>query len=64
MGERMPEIFIVGTMKGGTTILYDYLLTHPRVVPGTEKEIHYFSLHTARGDNWYTHQFPDRGLLP
>jgi hypothetical protein len=60
MSERMPEIFIVGTMKGGTTILYDYLLTHPRVVRGTEKEIHYFSLHTARGDAWYADQFPDR----
>lgn len=60
MTKRMPEIFIVGTMKGGTTILYDYLLTHPRVVSGASKEIHYFSLYTAKGDAWYIDQFPDR----
>lgn len=60
MTKRMPEILIVGTMKGGTTILYDYILTHPRVVPGTAKEVHYFSLYTAKGDAWYIDQFADR----
>src|SRR5665213_166353 len=60
MGRRVPEIFIVGTMKGGTTILYDYICTHPRVLPGIQKEIHYFSLYADRELEWYLDQFPDR----
>ena len=60
MSRRVPEIFIVGTMKGGTTILYDYLCTHPRVLPGRQKEYHYFSLYATRGIDWYIEQFPDR----
>ena len=61
MVRRMPEIFIIGIMKGGTTILYDYLCTHPRVVPGASKEIHYFSLYSDRGPEWYLSHFPERG---
>ena len=34
MRKRLPEIFIVGVMKGGTTILHDYICTHPQVHPG------------------------------
>ena len=60
MGKRLPEIFIVGTMKGGTTILHDYICTHPNVVAGTQKEIHYFSMYPTRGLDWYRDQFPDR----
>lgn len=60
MGRRVPEIMIVGTMKGGTTILYDYICTHPRVLAGTRKEIHYFSLYPVNGIDWYLDQFPDR----
>ena len=60
MGKRLPEIFIVGTMKGGTTILHDYICTHPKVVAGSTKEIHYFSLFPTRGLDWYLEQFPDR----
>src|SRR6185312_12729174 len=60
MAKRMPEIFIVGTMKGGTTILYDYIRTHPKVIAGKSKEIHYFSLYSDRGAAWYLEHFPDR----
>lgn len=60
MERRGPEIFIVGTMKGGTTILYDYVCTHPRVLPGVQKEIHYFSLYPTREVGWYLDQFPER----
>jgi len=60
MSRRPPEIFIVGTMKGGTTVLHDYICCHPRVVPGCAKEIHYFTLHAQKGLGWYADQFPDR----
>lgn len=57
---RVPEIFIIGTMKGGTTILFDYISSHPRVVPCASKEVHYFSLHINKGLDWYLEQFPER----
>lgn len=60
MARRIPEIFIIGTMRGGTTILYDYICTHPRVLPGAQKEIHYFSMYPMRDLDWYLSQFPDR----
>jgi hypothetical protein len=60
MTQRVPEIYIVGTMKGGTTILFDYIEAHPRVLRGTQKEMHYFSMYADRELSWYISQFPDR----
>nr|WP_281285400.1 sulfotransferase [Paracoccus laeviglucosivorans] len=57
-----PDIFIVGTMKGGTTILHEFLGHHPEIHPGRDKEIHYFSLYEAKGLAWYHQQF--EGLPP
>ncbi|MCU0732386.1 MAG: sulfotransferase, partial [Hyphomonas sp.] len=62
---KLPSFLIVGTMKGGTTALYDHMCTHPRIAGGTAKEIHYFSLYPDRGLDWYADQFrdvPDRKL--
>jgi len=52
-----PDIFIAGVMKGGTTILHDYICTHPQIAAGTQKEIHYFSLFYAKGAQWYEDHF-------
>lgn len=52
-----PDIFIVGTMKGGTTILHEFLGHHPEIHSGTQKEIHYFSLYEANGQDWYHAHF-------
>lgn len=57
---RLPEIFIVGTMKGGTTILFDYVCTHPRILRPKNKETHFFTLYFSNGLDWYLSQFPDR----
>lgn len=54
---QLPDIFITGVMKGGTTVLHDYICTHPKVEPGSEKEIHYFSLHYDKGPEWYAGHF-------
>lgn len=54
-----PDIFIVGVMKGGTTILHDYICTHPNVCAGSKKEIHYFSLFYNEGPEWYANHFKD-----
>lgn len=52
-----PDIFICGVMKSGTTILHDYICTHPDIVSGSQKEIHYFSLHYDKGPDWYNEHF-------
>lgn len=54
-----PDIFITGVMKGGTTILHDYICTHPQIDSGSQKEIHYFSLHYDKGPEWYASHFAD-----
>lgn len=52
-----PDIFVIGTMKGGTTALHHILTSHPLVHSGTQKEIHYFSLHFDQGEDWYHAHF-------
>jgi hypothetical protein len=41
-GARRPDFFIVGTFKGGTTALYDYLGQHPGVFMPFHKEPLFF----------------------
>jgi len=53
-----PSALIIGTQKGGTTFLFDYLVQHPDVLPPLNKEIHYFDLNYARGVTWYRARFP------
>jgi len=38
-----PRFLIIGAQKGGTTALYYFLAEHPNIIPGTEKEIGFFS---------------------
>ena len=57
------DFLITGVMKGGTTILYDFITSHPQVNKATYKEIHYFSLFYDKGDEWYSEHFNNNGLL-
>ena len=54
----LPSVLIIGTQKGGTTSLFNYLAEHPDVLPPIGKEVHYFDLHYAAGENWYRGRFP------
>jgi len=55
-----PNIFVIGTMKGGTTALHRILTSHPTIFPARKKEVHYFSLHYDRGEDWYHEQFSEQ----
>ncbi len=44
MAARIPDFFIVGAPKCGTTAMYHYLRQHPQVFMPDRKEPHYFSL--------------------
>lgn len=52
-----PSFIIIGAQRAGTTSLYSYLVEHPLIVPAAMKEVHYFDVHYAKGDEWYSQQF-------
>ena len=41
--EKLPNFFIVGAAKSGTTSLYHHLCQHPDIFMSPVKEPHYFS---------------------
>lgn len=43
MAARLPDFFIVGAPKAGTTSLYEYLYRHPEIFLSPVKEPHYFT---------------------
>jgi len=54
----LPDFYIIGTQKGGTSSLYEYLLQHPSIEPCLSKEPSYFDQYYSRGLNWYKVCFP------
>ena len=54
----MPDFIILGTQRGGTTSLYNYLLAHPQIAAATRKEVQFFSKNFHLGISWYRAQFP------
>lgn len=58
-----PDFLIIGTKRGGTTSLWNYLVEHPDVLPmfPSAQEIkspHYFDIHYDKGREWYRSFFP------
>lgn len=59
----------MGAMKAGTTSLFDYLASDPRVWASSVKEIHHFDGTSGPGDpvlrgwGWYRSHFPTRTAL-
>ena len=54
----LPDFLIIGTQRGGTTSLYNYLQTHPCIGTTTTKEIHFFDRKYSKGLAWYRGHFP------
>ena len=54
----LPNFFIIGAQRCGTTSLYSYLQGHPRVSSGLKKEISFFDKRYQKGLLWYRSQFP------
>jgi hypothetical protein len=55
-----PDFLIIGTQRGGTSSLFQYLARHPDAVRSIRKEIEYFSTDHAMGWSWYRAHFPLR----
>lgn len=54
----MPDFLILGTQKGGTTSLYNYLIEHPNIAAARRKEVHFFDQYFKKGVPWYRSHFP------
>jgi len=54
----LPDFYIIGFVKCGTTSMYEYLMQHPCVYPPKGKEISYFDRLYFKGINWYKVGFP------
>jgi hypothetical protein len=55
-----PSFVIIGAQRSGTSSLYQWLCTHPAVLPTADPEVHYFDDSYGRGRRWYRAQFPLR----
>lgn len=56
--DRLPNLIVIGTMKGGTSSLYRYLRNHPSISMSTTKETDYFLGNDPSHDMaWYLEQF-------
>ncbi len=54
----LPDFYIAGAKKSGTTSLFWYLLEHPRVMAPFRKEIKFYTYHAYLGVQWYRANFP------
>lgn len=55
----IPNFFVVGTQRGGTTSLFIYLLNHELVHgPRRAKGVHYFDTNYDKSVKWYQGNFP------
>lgn len=64
----LPDFLVVGTKRGGTTSLFNYLLMHPGVLglyPQVRgrKSTDYFFRHLDRGEPWYRSHFHSDAFL-
>lgn len=57
---KLPDFFLIGSTRCGTSSLYKNLIRHPRI-KGAKKEICFFDNHYEKGIEWYKNQFPDAG---
>jgi Sulfotransferase domain len=63
--KNLPSIMIIGAQKAATSSLHNYLIQHPDIQEGNEKEVHFFdyNFNYNKGINWYQDQFPENGRL-
>lgn len=46
---NLPKVFLLGTMKSGSSSLYEFLIRHPNICPGIRKEINFIQDDTYFG---------------
>ena len=56
----LPDVYILGAQRSGTTYLYDALSQHPHVAPAAAKELDFFTLDWEQGLEAYHRRLPVR----
>lgn len=56
----LPDFYILGAAKSGTSSLYEYLIQHPFIHSAFTKEPRFFDKYFYKGINWYKIQFPTK----
>jgi len=56
----LPQCFVIGVVRSGTTSLYHYLSQHPSIAPAAYDELGYFDDNYHLGVNWYKSLFPTK----
>ena len=56
----LPDLIVIGVVRGGTTSLYHYLAQHPCIRKSAYDEIGFFDDNYHLGLNWYRSMFPTR----
>lgn len=60
----VPNFYVAGTQRGGTTSLFIYLLRHELVHgPRRAKGVHYFDTNYDKSDAWYISNFPRASVI-
>lgn len=59
----LPSFLIIGTARGGTTSLFQYLTLHPQIAPPVKKEVAFFCTHYHKSINRYRLHFPFKKYL-
>jgi len=60
----LPNFYVVGTQRGGTTSLFIYLLAHELVHgPRRAKGVHYFDTNFHESVSWFRSNFPRQSVL-
>lgn len=57
-GRPLPDFIIIGTQKGGTSSLFEYLIQHPKVEGSFIKEVQFFTRRFWLGERGYRAFFP------
>ena len=57
----LPNFLVIGSMKSGTSSLYQYLRGHPQIFMTREKEPSFFAGNWSHGLAWYEHLFEGVG---
>ncbi|MFE3453698.1 sulfotransferase domain-containing protein [Nonomuraea sp. NPDC059194] len=65
---HLPDFLVIGTKRGGTTSVWNYLIQHPLVMPMYPpsrglKSPYYFDINFAKGDTWYRSHFATEARL-
>jgi len=56
----LPDLIVIGVVRGGTTSLYHYLSQHPCITKSAYDELGFFDDNYHLGLNWYRSMFPTR----